>query len=410
MYVALSLGWITLIALNLDGTRTPLAGYGQGVDAYPYWLTETKILLWYMKLAVWPWPLVIHYEFPYLESIREAWPYVLTVALLAMATVWLVLRRTSLGFVMTWIVAILSPTLVVPMVTEAMVERRMYLPLAAMMPMVVGVCYLLVRRMVEGAWRDSRGTMPSRASAAVCVVAVTALSAAYILVTERRIEDYRDELSIWRAAEAIEPADFIVQVNLGFALGKLGRHDEALAHFIEGVRLAPDSSHAHYNLARALYQAGRTSEAIDHYLETLRIKPRSAGPQQRRHAAGQPWQDPAGHRALRRSDSHQERFCCRAQQLGHLAGRQRARAGSDRTPATGPGNQARFRNLFQPGDRLFAGRSPGRRHRQRGKGPANGPAQNQTAIAEQIDEWLTAYRNSATAAIAIACPVFQRAR
>jgi tetratricopeptide (TPR) repeat protein len=162
----------------------------------------------------------------------------------------------------------------VPMVTEAMVERRMYLPLAAMIPLAAAVGYEVIRQFFEPA--HDPADPPARASVAVGLACVAALTVAAIQVTERRIEDYHDELSIWRAAEAIEPNDFLVQVNLGIALGKMGRNDEALGHFIDGARLAPDSFHAHYNLARAFDQAGRSSEALGHYLDTLRIKPRFA--------------------------------------------------------------------------------------------------------------------------------------
>ena len=43
--------------------------------------------------CAWPWPLVIHYEVPYLHTVAEAWPWLLSVALLALATAWLLWRR-----------------------------------------------------------------------------------------------------------------------------------------------------------------------------------------------------------------------------------------------------------------------------------------------------------------------------
>ena len=49
---------------------------------YSYWLTQTKALLMYLKLAVWPQPLLVHYQLPYLNSLAEAWMYVLPVVLI----------------------------------------------------------------------------------------------------------------------------------------------------------------------------------------------------------------------------------------------------------------------------------------------------------------------------------------
>ena len=68
LYVGLALAWVPVLALNYYGPRTPAAGFGMGVAAHEWWFTQAKVLFLYLKLAVWPWPLVIHYEIPYLED------------------------------------------------------------------------------------------------------------------------------------------------------------------------------------------------------------------------------------------------------------------------------------------------------------------------------------------------------
>ena len=103
-------------------------GFGSGVPAYVWWFTEAKVLLLYLRLAVWPWPLVIHYEYDYLDSLAAAWPWVVPAAIFALVAAILFWRRTAIGFALVSMLAILSPTLVVPVVTEVAAERRMYLP------------------------------------------------------------------------------------------------------------------------------------------------------------------------------------------------------------------------------------------------------------------------------------------
>ena len=68
-------------------TAIPLA-FRLGVSAYAWWLTQSKVLLMYLKLVVWPWPLLIHYQLPYLTTFAEAWMYVVPVALLARGYAW----------------------------------------------------------------------------------------------------------------------------------------------------------------------------------------------------------------------------------------------------------------------------------------------------------------------------------
>ena len=130
LYAGLAASWWVMLALNYDTPRSESAGFGLGIPLLPYWCAQTKVLLMYLKLSVWPWPLVISYDVPP-ETFSAAWPFVLAAALLGLATLVLLWRKSALGFLGAWVLIILSPTLVVPILREVAAERRMYLPLAA---------------------------------------------------------------------------------------------------------------------------------------------------------------------------------------------------------------------------------------------------------------------------------------
>ena len=141
-----------MLAIYYNGLTHPGGGFGMGMAAHQWWFTQSKVIFLYLKLAVWPWPLVIHYEVPILKSVAEAWPWVLGTALLAVGTLWLLWRRSAVGFVAIWFFAVLSPTLLIPLPGETAVERRMYVPLAAIVPLLhrwrirsAGTC-LAIRR------------------------------------------------------------------------------------------------------------------------------------------------------------------------------------------------------------------------------------------------------------------------
>ncbi len=163
LYVGLFLSWTLLLYLNYNAPRSDTAGFARashiGLPAYAWWLTQTKVLLLYLKLAIWPWPLSIHYGTPYLQSLGAAWPWVAGVTVLAIATLVLLWRFSAVGFVGGWVLIILSPTLVVPIITEVAAERRMYLPLAAIMTLLVVGGYWLVQRLAP--WP---GASPGNAS------------------------------------------------------------------------------------------------------------------------------------------------------------------------------------------------------------------------------------------------------
>ena len=64
-----------------------------------------------------------------------------------------------------------------------------------------------------------------------------------------------------------------VRNNLGAALERLGKSDEALEQFSEALQINGNYPEAHSNLARLLAQRGRRDEAVAHLKEALRLKP-----------------------------------------------------------------------------------------------------------------------------------------
>jgi tetratricopeptide (TPR) repeat protein len=276
LYVGLLLGWGLLLILNIDGPRSGTAGFGHGVPAFAWWFTEAKVLLMYLKLTFWPWPLVIHYEMPRLNTLAEAWPCVLPVALLGIATVVCVARRTAVGFLGAWLFVILSPTLVVPMTDEVAAERRMYLPLAAIAALVVVGGYTAAQRA-----NQLRGSDGDRAAAAWWPLGLTfgatLLAVAILaLLSARRVAVYDSPLTLWQDALLHQADDPIIHANLGAALNNADRPQEAIPHFQEAIRLKPGDDNLHYKLGLALVRADRLPEAIQQFEEALRIVPGSA--------------------------------------------------------------------------------------------------------------------------------------
>jgi tetratricopeptide (TPR) repeat protein len=273
LYLGLALTWLSLVALNLNGPRTPASGFGLGVAAHHWWFTQAQVLFLYLKLAIWPWPLVIHYEVPYLTTIAQAWPWLLAVGLLAVGTLVLFWRRSSVAFVAIWIIAVLSPTLVIPLVNEIVAERRMYVPLAAIVPFLIVGGYVVLERV----WLSVAKPLPHdaihRGPMAAFVVVTILLVIAFGCVSSHRLLAYREELTLWQDAVLHQPHDPMVQFNLGTLLVEAGRVPKAIGHLQEAVRLDPESYESNYNLARAFEDTSRPQDAATHYREALRLRP-----------------------------------------------------------------------------------------------------------------------------------------
>jgi tetratricopeptide (TPR) repeat protein len=78
--------------------------------------------------------------------------------------------------------------------------------------------------------------------------------------------------SFW--VRSANPATQLVRnTELGAALLRQGKLDEAIDQYQEAIRLKPDYANAHNNLGIALARKGQTDEAIRQYREALRLKP-----------------------------------------------------------------------------------------------------------------------------------------
>jgi tetratricopeptide (TPR) repeat protein len=259
LYLGLMASWVLVLALQVAAPRSDSAGFSTGLPAHVWWFTQAKVLLLYFKLVVWPWPLAIHYELPYLTTFGEAWLYLLPVALLAIATLILLWKRRAAGFLAACVFAVLAPTLVVPIPTEIAAERRMYLPLAALVAAaVVGGCAV---------WR--RAALPKVAMCALALVLVLVAS----LVSARRLAAYGDPVVLWKDVLVHQPGDFIAHNNFGKALLETDRPEQALTHFQRAVELEPEYIDALFNCGNVLAQLGRLEEAAAAYERAVKLRP-----------------------------------------------------------------------------------------------------------------------------------------
>jgi tetratricopeptide (TPR) repeat protein len=290
-YAGLAGTWLLLGCL-VAGThgRGGSAGFGTHVTWWSYALTQFRAIVHYLQLALWPAPLVFDYGTNLATRWVEIVPYALIVLLLVIGTAFALWRRPMIGFAGCWFFAILAPSSsIVPVVTQTMAEHRMYLALAAIVPLVVLGLYRLL----------------GRGSALIFLALAVALGC----VTARRNEDYRSPLAIWsdtvakcpdnvrahyilgdnlrllgRSQEAITEFQTALQIepryaqahnSLGNLLEKIpGQLPKAIAEYKEAIRLQPDLAVAHYNLALAIENIpGRLPEALSEYETALRIKP-----------------------------------------------------------------------------------------------------------------------------------------
>jgi tetratricopeptide (TPR) repeat protein len=302
LYLGLASSWLAVAGVVAAQPRGRTVGFDLGLSPLQYLFTQAGVLLHYLRLAAWPAPLQFLYDWPPAWTLREALPELAVVGALALATLAGLRRRPAAAFPAAWFFLILAPTSsVVPIVSELVAEKRMYLPLAGLVPGAVAALFLAGRALAR-----RTGVRP-RAAAAAGALAAGAAALALAAGTAARVDVWRTELSLWEDTVAKAPRHPWANNNLGIVYLRRGELERAEARFRaaldrkpdlatawvnlgnvrmaredvagavdayrEGLRERPDAYEVHYDLGLGLARLGRVDEAIEHWEEAVRLYP-----------------------------------------------------------------------------------------------------------------------------------------
>lgn len=253
----LLLGWLVASTGNRGGT----AGFGSPMPWWQHALVQCWAIPRYVWLSVFPSRLVFDYGYGrnVLQCLSTPWIVAggLLVAAAFGATIVALLRRTAIGFVGIAFFAILSPSSsIVPILTEPIAEHRMYLPLAA----VVGVLLCALHHAIG-----------RRAIAALLLGGV-----ALAVTTQARNRVYASEFALWSDTVAKMPCSARGHDALAGALKKAKRLPEALAHVEEALRILPDFIDGRLNRGLILVDQGQVAAGIQDLEAAVTLDPRRA--------------------------------------------------------------------------------------------------------------------------------------
>jgi tetratricopeptide (TPR) repeat protein len=281
LHVGLAATWLVLVVVNWSGPRVHSAGWSAGISVWTYMLNQAVMIVRYLRLTVWPAGLVLTYGYPRPLTLGDVLPAaVLIVALLGLTIVSL-RKAPRLGFLGAWFFVTLAPaSSVVPIATEVGAERRMYLPLMALVLLAVLALDWLVRRLplaTGGARRSAPGPGAAaapwgpfaRRESLAWLVIVSTLATGCGLATRSRNREYQSGLKLAQTVMARWPTGY-AHLLLASELIAVGDHKAALDHLREAV---PDAPRAHYVLGVELIEAGQWDAALEHFQAFVRLEP-----------------------------------------------------------------------------------------------------------------------------------------
>ncbi len=235
------------------------------ITHWNYAVTQTVVVLRYLRLLVWPSGMNIDPDVEGYSSLI-AWPVLgaLSVFGAIIGGAWYLHRRQLLGFrssmVMIFTIWFFATVVVssglVPL-PDYMAEHRTYLPSVGIF---IGLAFLL------DALRARLTAVPGGVLAlhAVTVLALIGLS----VTTLVRNRVWSSEIAMWEDAAAKSPGKYRVWGNLGVAYAFVGRLEDSVRCGVEATRIEPRFANGAMMLASVLNAMDRFQEA---FAETERI-------------------------------------------------------------------------------------------------------------------------------------------
>jgi len=265
LYAGLATTWAVLIALNASNPRGHSAGLLSEIAPWTYLMNQPPVIVRYLELSLWPNSLVLDYGQPGAVSLGAVIPSAALILALVLATGVLWRRSRAVAFLGVWFFLTLAPTSsLIPIATEVGAERRMYLPLAAVVVLLVTAAVSGMRRLTQ----TSDAQWPRPLFAAALLIACVVLGA----LTIRRNAEYHNPVTLWQTVVDRRP-QARARYSLAIELGRVGRRLEA-ANQLELAAIGYPK--AHYALGVLEEEDGRHAEAVDDLREYVRLKPLDA--------------------------------------------------------------------------------------------------------------------------------------
>jgi len=255
LYLGLAGTWILLLALVLATSgRGDTAGFGTAITPLAYGLTQLKAVAHYLRLAVWPSPLVLDYGTAVVTTWSEVLLPALVVVPLAVAAAWFGLRGQPAGFCGLAFFLVLAPSSsVVPVATQTMAEHRVYLPLAALAALAAVLAWR---------WLGRRG-----------LVALAVIAVAFGFLTAQRNRDYATAIGLYEDTLAKVPGNARARALLAEYYARAGRVSEARRTLEQAIAAEPRVPEMHNNLGNLCQRQGDLEAAIGHFETALALKP-----------------------------------------------------------------------------------------------------------------------------------------
>jgi len=226
-------------------------------------LTESRVLIYYISLILYPNPQRLSLEHDFGLSYSLISPPTTLVCLaslfcLVLLAAVIAYRQRFTSFCIVWFLGNLAiESTIIPL--EIIFEHRLYLPSMLLLPAITVPVLTTLRKKT-----------PALAMACGIILVLT-------LWTYQRNNVWKDPVTFWKDCTQKAPKKARPYYSLGYYLGQQGNLDQAILQYERALKLEPDRATTHLNYGAMLQKYGRLRAAAAQYMEALRINPGHAG-------------------------------------------------------------------------------------------------------------------------------------
>ena len=159
-----------------------------------------------------------------------------------------------------WYIGTLVPVIgLVQVGAQSMADRYTYIPLIGLFIIIAwGIADISVK------WRRQR---------IVLSIFSGVMSLFFMIYAWFQVGYWKNGITLFTHAIKVTHNNSIAYCELGHALDRHGKHDEAIRQYLKSLQINPYYTEAHYELSVTLEEQGNSTAATRHYLEALRINP-----------------------------------------------------------------------------------------------------------------------------------------
>ena len=235
---------------------------GPGISSWHYFLTQTRVLVTYLRLLFVPVNQNLDYYYPASRSLFEA-PVLFSLLLLALvisAGARLFRKYRLPSFCVSWFfITLLLESSFFP-IADVIFEHRLYLPMAGFSIFLVSALYYLL---------EEKGFK-------VTVAILSVLVLFYSMASHQRNKVWKDEFTLWDDAARKSPQKARPYVNRGQAYQKKGRINLALTDYNKAIAIKSTYAEAFNNRAMVYQDSGSLDMALADYNKAVEINPKYA--------------------------------------------------------------------------------------------------------------------------------------